>query len=80
MTLIAQQVKNAILNSINAFCGIRQSATRIHLVLMGKEIVIITLTVREAFSVVMTIVQVAQQEWTAVQMMVTEIFKYFAAD
>ena len=42
--------------------------------LMGREIVIITLIVKEHFSVAMTIVQVDQQDWTAAQMMVIEIF------
>ena len=80
MTLIAQQVENAILNTINAVWTltllIGQDAARVHLVLMGREIVIITRIVREHFSVAMTIVQVDQQEWTAAQMMVIEIFSF----
>ena len=39
----------------------------------GKGIVINILIVKECFSVAMTIVQVDQREWTAVQMMVNEI-------
>ena len=76
MTLTAL-TKNATLTSINVdwipTAPIGQSATRIHHVLMGREIVIITWIVREHFSVAMTIVQVDQQEWTAVQMMVMHI-------
>ena len=48
----------------------------IHLVLMGREIVIITRIAREHLSVAMTIVQVDQQEWTAAQMMVIGIFVF----
>ena len=44
--------------------------------LMGREIVIITLTAQEHFSVAMTIVQVDQKEWTAAQMMVIENFSF----
>ena len=73
--------KNATLTSINVdwipTAPIGQSAARIHLVLMGREIVIITRIVREHFSVAMTIVQVDQQEWTAVQMTVMQISRYF---
>ena len=77
MTLIAS-TKNAALTKINVdwipTALIGPSAARIHLVLMGREIVIITQTVKEHFSVAMTIVQVDQLEWTAAQMMVFEIF------
>ena len=38
-----------------------------------REIVIITLIVKEHFSVAMTTVQVDRQEWTAAHMMVIEI-------
>ena len=41
-------------------------AARKHHVLMEKEIVIITLIVREHFYVAMTIVQVDQQVWIVV--------------
>ena len=44
--------------------------------LMGREIVIIILIVMEHFSVAMTIVQVDQQEWTAVQTKVIENFVF----
>ena len=74
MTQIAQQVEIAMLNTINVIYG--QHAARIHHVLMGREIVIITQIVKEHFSVAMTIVQVDQQEWTAAQMMVIEIFVF----
>ena len=47
---------------------------------MGREIVIITWTVKEHFSVAMTIVQVDQVEWTAAQMMVFDIFLSLAHD
>ena len=77
MTLTAL-TKNATLTSINVdwipTAPIGQSAARIHLVLMGREIVIITLIVKEHSSAAMTIVQVDQQEWTAVQMMVIRIY------
>ena len=79
MTLTAL-TKNVTLTSINVdwipTALIGQIAARIHLVLMGREIVIITLIVMEPFSVAMTIVQVDQQEWTAVQMMVIEILVF----
>ena len=52
---------------------IGQIAPRIPHVLMEREIVTITLIVKEHFSVAMTIVQVDQQEWTAAQMMVIYI-------
>ena len=73
MTLIAW-IKNATLKSINvdwiptALIGL--SAAQFHLVLMGREIVIITLTVQEHLSVAMIIVLVDQQEWTAAQMVI----------
>ena len=53
------------------------SATRILHVLMGKETAMMTLIVREHYSVAMTIVQMAtnQQEWTAVRK-VSEIFVF----
>ena len=78
MIQIAQQVEIAMLNTINVIYG--QSAARIHLVQMGREIVIITQIVKEHFSVAMTIVQVDQVEWTAAQMMVFDIFLSLAHD
>ena len=68
MTLSAL-IKSATLTSINAAliptALIGPSAARLHLVLMGREIVIITQTVKEHFSVALTMVQVDQLEWTA---------------
>ena len=79
MTLTAL-TKNATLTSINVdwipTAPIGPIAARIHLVLMGREIVIITLIVREHFFAAMTIAQVEQEEWTAAQMMVIEIFVF----
>ena len=74
MTRSAQQVGNAMLNTIDVIYG--QRAARIHYVLMGRGIAIITRIVREHFSVAMTTVQVDQQEWTAVQMMVMKTFVF----
>ena len=71
MIQIAQQVEIAMLNTINVIYG--QSAARIHLVLMGREIVIITRIVREHLSVAMTIVQVDQQEWIVVNRRYTKV-------
>ena len=64
MVTLTAQVENAMLNTINVIYG--QSAARIHLVLMGREIVIITLIVKEHFSVALTTVQEDQPAWTAV--------------
>ena len=50
------------------------SAPRNLHVLRGREIVIISQTVRELCFVVKIIVLVDQQEWTVVQMMVSKIF------
>ena len=63
-----------MLNTINVIYG--QNAARISHVLMGRVIAIITLIVKEHFSAAMTIVQVDQQEWTAVQMMVMKTFVF----
>ena len=69
MTLTAL-TKNATLTSINVdwipTAPIGLIAARLHLALMGREIVIITRIVKEHFSAAMTIVQVDQQDWTAV--------------
>ena len=76
MTLIAL-TKNATMTSINVdwipTAPIGPIAARIHLVLMGREIVIITLIVKEHFSVAMTIVQVDQQEWIVVNSIYTKV-------
>ena len=45
---------------------IGQTAAREYHVLMGREIVIFTLIVKEHFSVAMTIVQMDPQEWIVV--------------
>ena len=70
MTLSAL-IKNAILTLINAdwtpTALIGQSAARIPLVPMGREIVIITPIVRDHYFVAMTIVRMDQLEWTAVK-------------
>ena len=83
MTLSAL-IKSATLTSINAAliptALIGPSAVRLHLVLTGREIVIITRIVMEDFSVALTIVQVDQQEWTAAQMMVFKIFSSITHD
>ena len=79
MTLTAL-TKNATLTSINVdwipTAPTGPSAARIHNVMMGREIVIITRIVREHFFVAMTTVQVDQQEWTAVQTKVIENFVF----
>ena len=62
-----------ILKVAAAWKGLGPSAVRIPHVLMVREIVIITLIVKEHFSVAMTTVQVDRQEWTAAHMMVIEI-------
>ena len=73
VTLIAQ-VENAILSKITADLTqsllIGQDVTTVHNVPMGKEIVIITMIVKEHLYVAIIIVQMDQQEWTAVQMKV----------
>ena len=73
MTLTAL-IKNAILTPISVdwihIALIGPSAVRTPLVQMRREIVISTQTVREHFSVAITIVLVDKKEWTAVQMMV----------
>ena len=73
MTLNAQ-VEIATWNTTNVTYGL--TAARMPLALMGKDIVMITPIVTEHSSVAMTIVQVDQQEWTAAQMMVIEIFVF----
>ena len=76
MTLTAL-TKNATLTSINVdwipTALIGPTAARIHLVLMGREIVIITRIVKEHFSVAMIIVQVDQQEWIVVNRRYTKV-------
>ena len=62
-----------ILKVAAAWKGLGPSAVKAHPVLMGREIVMVILIVKEHFSVAMTTVQVDRQEWTAAHMMVIEI-------
>ena len=82
MITLTAQVENVRMRAINVFWTLilltGPSAAKIHCVLMGKEIVITTLIVREDYSVEKTIVQTGKQEWTAVKhTLVIEVFYDF---